>query len=90
MEKYCINWWHRLQFVTPNSISGLFKMEWEGDGFVGLAAKTYYCFHNESPDKDKHSAKGINRNFRLSKRRLFEGTQQRPETRITSKQRIHC
>ncbi|XP_063691101.1 uncharacterized protein LOC134823531 [Bolinopsis microptera] len=46
---------------------GLFKMEWEGDGFVGLAAKTYYCFHNNSPDKDKHSAKGINRNFRLSK-----------------------
>ena len=53
--------------MTGLSASGLFKMEWEGDGFVGLAAKTYYCFHNESPDKDKHSAKGINRHFSLSK-----------------------
>ena len=23
---------------------GLFKIEWHGDGFVGLCSKTYYCF----------------------------------------------
>ena len=23
---------------------GLFKVEWSGDGFVGLCSKTYYCF----------------------------------------------
>jgi hypothetical protein len=42
-------------------------MEWSGDGFVGLAAKTYYCFDNKSPSLDKHSAQGVNRNFKLTK-----------------------
>ena len=45
--------------------SGLFKLEWEGNGFVGLAAKTYYCYKNDG--KDKHSAKGVSRKFRLTK-----------------------
>jgi hypothetical protein len=45
----------------------LFKLEWEGDGFVGLAAKTYYCYKNGSLGKDKHSAKGVSRKFRLTK-----------------------
>ena len=30
----------------------LFKVEWCGDGFVGLCSKTYYCF-------DKYSTKGL-------------------------------
>ena len=37
---------------------GLFKVEWSGDGFVGLCSKTYYCFGAT----DKYSTK------RLSKR----------------------
>ena len=47
------------------NFSGLFKLEWEGNGFVGLAAKTYYCFKNDG--KDKHSAKGVSRKFQLTK-----------------------
>ena len=38
-----------------------------GDGFVGLNAKTYYCYDSSDPKKDKHSSKGISRAFNLSK-----------------------
>ena len=41
-------------------------MEWEGKGFVGLSAKTYYCFNND-PKDDKVSAKGINKSANISK-----------------------
>ena len=41
------------------SVSGLFKVEWAGDGFIGLAAKTYFCYNKEDSTKDKFSAKGI-------------------------------
>ena len=44
----------KLQFY----FSGLFKIEWSGDGVVALNSKTYYCFGS---DKDKFSAKGVNR-----------------------------
>ena len=36
---------------------GLFKVEWEGEGIVGLCSKTYYCFGA----KDKFSCKGVNK-----------------------------
>ena len=36
---------------------GLFKVEWEGQGIVGLCSKTYYCFGA----KDKFSCKGLNK-----------------------------
>ena len=36
---------------------GLFKVEWSGDGFVGLCSKTYYCFG----DTDKYSTKGLSK-----------------------------
>ena len=36
---------------------GLFKVEWCGDGFVGLNSKSYYCWG----DKDKYSCKGISK-----------------------------
>jgi len=35
---------------------GLFKLEWSGDGIVGLCSKTYFCFGAHG---DKHSCKGI-------------------------------
>ena len=35
----------------------LFKVEWEGDGIIGLCSKTYYCFGA----KDKFSCKGLNK-----------------------------
>ena len=46
--------------------TGLFKLEWQGDGFVGLNAKTYFCY-SEDPRVDKYSSKGISRAFSLSK-----------------------
>ena len=36
---------------------GLFKVEWRGDGFVGLCSKTYYCFGST----DKYSTKGLSK-----------------------------
>ena len=36
---------------------GLFKVEWSGDGFVGLCSKTYYCFEAS----DKYSTKGLSK-----------------------------
>ena len=36
---------------------GLFKVEWSGDGFVGLCSKTYYCFGAS----DKYSTKGLSK-----------------------------
>ena len=36
---------------------GLFKVEWRGDGFVGLCSKTYYCFGAT----DKCSTKGLSK-----------------------------
>ena len=42
------------------------KVEWEGDGFIGLNAKTYYCF-NSDDTKDKYSAKGISKALKLQK-----------------------
>ena len=36
---------------------GLFKVEWRGDGFVGLNSKTYYCWGPQ----DKYSCKGISK-----------------------------
>lgn len=37
---------------------GLFKVEWSGEGFVGLNSKTYYCWGTEG---DKASSKGISK-----------------------------
>ena len=36
---------------------GMFKVEWSGDGFVGLCSKTYYCFGAT----DKYSTKGLSK-----------------------------
>ena len=39
------------------SIAGKFHSEYDGEGFIGLSSKSYYC----KGDKDKFSAKGVNR-----------------------------
>ena len=36
---------------------GLFKVEWCGNGFIGLCSKTYYCFGAT----DKYSTKGLSK-----------------------------
>ena len=49
---------------------GLFKIEWSGDGFIGLLAKTYFCYDIEDTINDKYSAKGVSKTLQLS-RELF-------------------
>lgn len=36
----------------------LFKVEWDGQGIIGLCSKAYYCFGAT----DKLSCKGVNKN----------------------------
>ena len=36
---------------------GLFKVEWHGEGFIGLCSKTYYCFGKTN----KCTTKGLNK-----------------------------
>ena len=36
---------------------GLFKVEWRGDGFIGLCSNTYYCFGAT----DTYSTKGLSK-----------------------------
>ena len=38
--------------------TGLFKVEWTGKGFIGLSAKTYFCYGDKG---GKCSTKGINK-----------------------------
>ena len=47
--------------------SGLFKIEWEDEGFVGLCLKTCYCFG----DKDKYSTKGLNKRHNQIDKEVF-------------------
>ena len=41
---------------------GLFKEEWQGDGIIGLASKTYYCYGA----KEKFSCKGVSKGLTQS------------------------
>lgn len=50
---------------------GLFKVEWQGEGFVGLCSKSYYCFGTDQGDKC--SSKGLNkRQNNLTKEKFLE------------------
>jgi hypothetical protein len=46
----------------------LFKVEWEGQGFIGLCSKTYYCWGNDS---DKYAAKGVNKHRNVVNKNTF-------------------
>ena len=46
---------------------GLFKVEWSGDGFVGLCSKTYYCFGST----DKYSTKGLSKRHNTIDKETF-------------------
>ena len=46
---------------------GLFKVEWRGDGFVGLCSKTYYCFRVN----DKFSTKGLSKHQNVINKESF-------------------
>ena len=46
---------------------GLFKVEWRGDGFVGLCSKTYFCFGAN----DKFSTKGLSKHQNVINKESF-------------------
>ena len=46
---------------------GLFKVEWSGDGFVGLCSKTYYCFGTT----DKYSTKCLSKRHNTIDKETF-------------------
>ena len=46
---------------------GLFKVEWRGDGFVGLCSKTYYCFGVN----EKFSTKGLSKHQNIINKESF-------------------
>ena len=48
--------------------SGLFKVEWKGDGFVGLNSKTYCCWGAES---NKASCKGISKRLNDPQKEVY-------------------
>ena len=58
---------YRIWFYFDHiSFTGLFKLEWSGEGFLGLNAKSYYCFkHGEG--EEKYSSKGVSKRNRLTK-----------------------
>ena len=65
--------------------SGLFKIEWEGDGFVGLAAKTYYCYDINNPDLDKYSSKGVNKTIKLTREHYLSVLNSKEPVKSTNK-----
>ncbi|XP_072170299.1 uncharacterized protein [Diadema setosum] len=56
---------------------GLFKVEWVGDGIIGLCSKTYYCF--KDGDGDKYSCKGINKRQNDISKQLYLDVLQKGE-----------
>ena len=46
---------------------GLFKVEWRGNGFIGLCSKTYYCFVTT----DKYNTKGLSKRHNIINKDTF-------------------
>ena len=67
------NWFPRTDTTEHKSYDkrspGLFKVEWEGQGIIGLCSKTFYCFGAQ----DKFSFKELTRNVtRLTKTSIYK------------------
>ena len=65
--------------------SGLFKIEWEGDGFIGLAAKTYFCYCIEDPHLNKYSSKGVNKSIELTREHFLSVLNTKQSVKSTNK-----
>ena len=57
---------------------GLFKVEWKGDGFVGLNNKTYCCWGTES---NKASCKGISKRLKDTQKEVYLNMLQTQQSR---------
>ena len=57
---------------------GLFKVEWKGDGFVGLNSKTYCCWGTESK---KASCKGISKRLNDPQKEVYLNVLQARQSR---------
>lgn len=63
---------------------GLFKVEWSGDGFVGLNSKTYCCCRTES---NKASWKGISKKLNNPQKEVYLNMLQTQRMSIRQEQR---
>ena len=57
---------------------GLFKVEWKGDGFVGLNSKTYCCW---GADSHKASCKGISKRLNDPQKEVYLNVLQTRQSR---------
>ena len=66
---------------------GLFKVEWCGNGFVGLCSKTYYCFGTT----DKYSTKGLSKRHNAIDKDTFRAvlTNRRSGSGVNRGFRVH-
>lgn len=60
-------------------------MEWEGDGLIGLAAKTYFCYNAANPKLDKYSSKGVNKTIQLTREHFLSVLNSKQPVRCTNK-----
>ena len=58
--------------------SGLFKVEWKGDGFVGLNRKTYCCWGTAS---NKASCKGFSKKLNDPQKEVYLNVLQKRQSR---------
>ena len=65
--------------------AGLFKEEWSGDGFIGIAAKSYFCYDKTDPTKDKCSAKGVSRHIKMTREYFLDVLTTKTSCRQTNK-----
>ena len=52
---------------STSGLPGLFKVEWCGNGFIGLCSKTYYCFG----ETDKSTTKGLSKRHNVIDKDTF-------------------
>ena len=65
------------------NLTGKFKVEWAGEGLIGLAPKTYYCYIISNPSGDKYSSKGINKTIKLTREHFLSVlNSKKPSTNI--------
>ena len=57
---------------------GLFKVEWKGDGFVGVNSKTYCCW---GTDSNKASCKGISKRLNDPQKKVYLNVLQTRQSR---------
>ena len=64
---------------------GLFKVEWSGSAFIGLAAKSYFCYDKENLENHKYSSKGLNKSIQLTRTHFMEVLETKQASSFTNR-----